>query len=94
MVINSDGSVSLCVGDWARKLVVGDVHYESVYDIWNGHEINMHRIKHLKILRKENDFCATCQVMTHGTLEDIDSSAKRLLNIYESTEHVKHKKAV
>lgn len=89
MVINSDGSVSLCVGDWARKLVVGHVNYESVHDIWNGHEMNMNRIKHLKMMRKENSFCATCQVMTHGTLEDIDSAAQRLLTLYESIEQMK-----
>ncbi len=82
MVINSDGSVSLCVGDWARKLVVGDIARSSLRDIWLGPALDAHRVAHLEGRRKENPFCEACQVMSHGTLENIDHAAPELLKKY------------
>ena len=35
-VINPDGEVTVCCNDWERKISMGNVTSESVYDIWNG----------------------------------------------------------
>jgi MoaA/NifB/PqqE/SkfB family radical SAM enzyme len=84
MVVNSDGSVSLCVGDWPHKLLVGSVINNSLKEIWLGSEINAHRISHLDKKRKDNQFCAVCQVMSHGTLENIDHAADHLLKVLKN----------
>ncbi len=73
--INSDGSVSLCVQDWARKLVVGSVSDETVRDIWLGQRINAHRLSHLNGCRKDNATCAQCQCMSLGVFDNIDAKA-------------------
>jgi len=78
MVINSDGSVSLCVADWKHKLIVGDVRKQSVRKIWLGDIINSHRIAHLENRRCDNSFCRACQVPSHGTLENIDAYAEEI----------------
>jgi radical SAM protein with 4Fe4S-binding SPASM domain len=82
MVVNSDGTVSLCVQDWAHKLVVGDVRNESLLNIWRGKEINMHRIVHLEYRRKDNPICSICPVMKHGVLDDIDKHASAIRDRY------------
>jgi MoaA/NifB/PqqE/SkfB family radical SAM enzyme len=79
MVINSDGKTSLCVGDWKHQLSYGDTNTQSVKDIWLGDIINSHRIAHLENRRCENSFCSACQVISHGTLENIDAFAKEIL---------------
>ena len=79
MVINSDGTVSLCVQDWSRKLVVGDTREQSVREIWQGEAINAHRIAHLEMKRKENPTCGVCSVMAHGVLDNIDAFAPQIL---------------
>lgn len=73
--INSDGSVSLCVQDWARKLVVGSVAEESVRDIWLGKRLDAHRVAHLNGRRKSDPTCAQCQCMSLGVFDNIDSRA-------------------
>lgn len=78
MVINSDGKTSLCVGDWKHQLGYGDTSKQSVKDIWLGDIINTHRIAHLEGRRADNSFCKVCQVVSHGTLENVDEYAKEI----------------
>lgn len=78
MVINSDGKTSLCVGDWKHQLGYGDVSKQSVKDIWLGDIVNSHRIANLENRRSDNSFCRVCQVLSHGTLENIDAYAKEI----------------
>jgi radical SAM protein with 4Fe4S-binding SPASM domain len=73
--INSDGTVSLCVQDWARKLVVGSVAEASVKDIWLGQRLNAHRLSHLNGCRKDNATCSQCQCMSLGVFDNIDARA-------------------
>ncbi|MGL4721917.1 MAG: radical SAM/SPASM domain-containing protein [Desulfovibrionaceae bacterium] len=80
MVINSDGRVSTCVGDWPNKLIVGDVRKQSVRDIWKGVLLNKHRIAHLEGKRWDEPFCADCEVVTYGTLDNLDSYAGEILS--------------
>lgn len=75
MVINSDGKTSLCVGDWKHHLGYGDTTKQSVKDIWLGDTAVQHRLAHLEGRRTDNIFCNACQVVSHGTLENIDAYA-------------------
>jgi radical SAM protein with 4Fe4S-binding SPASM domain len=79
MAVNTDGSVSLCFLDWARKLDVGNVRTESVRDIWLGDAMNAHRIAHLEGRRKDNPTCRDCGQLTHCLPDNIDSHAQTLL---------------
>lgn len=82
MVINSDSTVSLCVQDWAHKLMVGDLKRQSMLRIWQGMELNAHRLSHLEYHRKDNPTCAACSVPKHGVLDDIDDYAAAIRERY------------
>lgn len=79
LVINSDGRASTCVGDWQNKLIVGDTRNQSIKEIWQGKLLNEHRINHLKGQRNLNNFCGDCQVVSHGTLDNLDEYADAIL---------------
>jgi len=79
MSVNSDGSVSLCFLDWARKLLIGDVRKESLKEIWNGEALFQHRREHLLGKRKENPICAVCGQLSHCLPDDIDPYSDKLL---------------
>ncbi len=81
--VNSDGSVSLCFLDWARKLIVGDVRRESLKDIWNGDTLRQHRLDHLRGNRKSDPVCGACGQLTHCLPDNIDPYAEVLLNRIE-----------
>ncbi len=78
MVINSDGKSSFCVGDWKHILIAGDLKKESVKNIWQGQVLNSARLAHVEGRRFENDFCRVCQVVSHGTLDNLDPFKKEI----------------
>ncbi len=70
--VNSDGSVSLCFLDWARKLLIGDVRTQSLKDIWQGDALFQHQMAHLKGHRKDNPVCGQCGQLSHCLPDNID----------------------
>src|SRR5574344_1397010 len=70
MVVNADGRVSSCVGDWPNKNIMGDLHKQSVKEIWNGEILNKYRRDHLTGHRSNNEFCGKCEVVKYGTLDN------------------------
>jgi MoaA/NifB/PqqE/SkfB family radical SAM enzyme len=83
MTVNSDGTVSLCFLDWARKLVVGDVRQQSIKEIWNGNLLHQHRLGHLRGNRMSNPVCHACGQLSHGAADNIDPYAANLLKRIE-----------
>lgn len=79
MAVNSDGSVSLCFLDWARRLLIGDTRTQSLKEIWNGELLYGHQIEHLKGNRKNNPVCGNCGQLSHCLPDNIDPYAATLL---------------
>jgi radical SAM protein with 4Fe4S-binding SPASM domain len=79
MAVNTDGTVSVCFLDWARKLSVGDTRLASLKSIWQGESMQQHRIAHLQGRRKENPTCAACGQLSHCMPDNIDAYRVLLL---------------
>lgn len=78
MVINSDGTVSTCVGDWKHRQVVGDIHSNSLKEIWQGEEQRRCQLAHLRGEKDSLELCQVCQVITHGCYDNIDAAAEQI----------------
>ena len=83
MCVNSDGSVSSCLMDWNHIQVIGDIHKESLQEIWNGAQMNKMRIEHLRLNRKLYPACEKCGQMCFAVLDNIDPYRKEILKKYE-----------
>jgi MoaA/NifB/PqqE/SkfB family radical SAM enzyme len=70
--VNSDGSVSLCFLDWARKLIIGDVRRQSLRDIWFGSDLYYYQMMNLKGNRLKIPVCNTCGQLSHCLPDNID----------------------
>jgi radical SAM protein with 4Fe4S-binding SPASM domain len=77
--VNSDGSVSLCFLDWARKLLIGDVRKQSLKEIWEGEPLFRHQVEHLRGNRKANPVCGNCHQLSHCLPDNIDPYVDTLL---------------
>ena len=77
--INSDGSVSTCFLDWARKLIIGNANTQSVKSIWFGEGMKEYRKMFLEGGRKEHPVCKDCGQLTHGMPDNIDKYSEKLL---------------
>lgn len=75
--INSDGLASACFLDWNRKLIIGDVKKQTVYDIWNG-IITSYQLMNLDGDRKLLPICESCSQLSHGMPVDLDKYRKKL----------------
>lgn len=80
IAVNTDGTVSLCFLDWARKLVIGDIRVNSIKQIWESNALRQHQLAHLQGHRKENPTCAACGQLSHCLPDNIDAYAPALLN--------------
>lgn len=78
--VNSDGSVSLCFLDWARKLIIGDICRDSLHDIWLGDILYNYQMANLNGERKKLKVCNQCGQLTHCLPDNIDIHSKILIN--------------
>lgn len=79
MSVNSDGTVSLCFLDWARKLLVGDIRKESLKEIWHGERLFSYQYQQLLGRRKQNTVCESCGQLSHCLPDNIDPFADMLI---------------
>lgn len=79
MSINSDGKVSVCYLDWAKKMIIGDVNTQSVKDVWLGNTMKEYQRMFLKGDRKTHPICKNCAQLSHGMPDDIDKFANQLI---------------
>lgn len=84
-VINPDGEVTVCCNDWERKISMGNVTSESVYDIWNGEKYHNFLLGMLEKGRKENHpvGCAKCQYPCFDAVDDLDSHREIVLGRFK-----------
>ncbi|MBT5330030.1 MAG: radical SAM protein [Gemmatimonadetes bacterium] len=60
LAVNWDGTVSICCVDWDSQSVVGDVHGQTIAEIWNGDALRQVREMHLSGRSCEVGACGGC----------------------------------
>ena len=78
LVIHSDLKVSVCCVDWNKQTVVGDLHNESLTDIWKGEALRTFQLRHVQRRRHELAGCKTCTYL-HTAPDNIDSLTESIL---------------
>lgn len=79
IAVNSDGQVSMCFIDWAKKLILGDLNNQSMFEIWHGDKLKNYRLMFLNKQRSGHPTCGKCGQLSHGCIDNIDSYASALL---------------
>lgn len=54
------GKMTLCCEDYSDELIVGDIHRDSIADMWNGIEAECTRKKHLNQQEMDIEICRKC----------------------------------
>lgn len=80
LAVNSDGTVSACCPDWDQKLIVGDLHNESIYEIWNSEKLKALQFQHLNGHRCENEVCSNCGHLMYAQVDNLDPYREQILN--------------
>ncbi len=86
MMINSDGTISTCVGDWQHKQLLGDCKTKSLKELWRNGKVIQYQLEHLKGRKNIFPMCKNCKVITHGCYDNIDWAAERILKKMEGKE--------
>jgi radical SAM protein with 4Fe4S-binding SPASM domain len=78
MVVNADGTVSTCVGDWKHRQIVGNMNEASLRKIWLDGELRRYQLEHLHKNKNCFEMCKACKVITHGCYDNIDQYAEEI----------------
>lgn len=78
MVVNADGSVSTCVGDWKHEQLAGNIKESSLKEIWTGEAHRKYQMGHLCGEKGQFPMCSQCAVITHGCYDNIDAYSKEI----------------
>lgn len=65
LIIDYNGDVMICPCDWEKKLVVGNLNEENIFDIWNSETMKQVRLRLVKEDRSHPP-CSQCDI--DGTL--------------------------
>lgn len=59
MTVKSNGEVAMCMEDYNNEIILGNVHAQSLKEIWEGEEYRKLRLAHLKVCKemKCNEQC-------------------------------------
>jgi radical SAM protein with 4Fe4S-binding SPASM domain len=82
MVIHSNGKVSPCCVDYAGKAEMGDVHQNSLKEIWNGERYRSLRRDILSDTVHAESVCARCEYPNCGATVDITPYRDDLIKLY------------
>jgi MoaA/NifB/PqqE/SkfB family radical SAM enzyme len=77
LMVQSSGAVSLCFLDWDKQLLIGDIKYQSIYDIWHGRDLNLIQQNMLK--GNKPKICQSCQQLRAGMPVNLDPYKAELL---------------
>jgi radical SAM protein with 4Fe4S-binding SPASM domain len=61
LIIDYEGSVMICPCDWERKLVVGNLNKDSIFEIWNSQQMKQVRLRLINEDRSEAP-CTECDI--------------------------------
>ncbi|MDD5673380.1 MAG: radical SAM/SPASM domain-containing protein [Chitinivibrionales bacterium] len=69
--VKSNGDVVICIVDWNRGTIVGNIGRESLKDIWFGERLRKFREMHIRNRRAENPSCRNCRFL-YGNPDNMD----------------------
>lgn len=61
LAVRSNGDVGPCCIDWVGGTILGNIHRETVQEIWDGDRMYEFRKMHLEGRRHENESCRNCE---------------------------------
>ena len=75
LAVRNNGDVSPCCVDWIGGTNLGNIHEESIQDIWNGDRMYQFRKMQLENRRRENSSCRNCELVSNDyyTRDNIDA---------------------
>lgn len=71
MVVYANGYVGACPADWKFGTKYGDVHDNSLRELWNSDELRELQLKHLERRRDEIDVCRNCKCCGYDNVDDV-----------------------
>ncbi len=71
MVIHANGYVVVCAGDWKFGTKYGDVHENSLKELWESRKLREFQLMHLEGRRDEIPLCRNCICSGYDNVDDV-----------------------
>lgn len=80
LAIHVNGDVSTCCVDWDKKLKIGNIHENSLSEIWAGERLKDIQLLHLQEKKDSIPACSKCTYHHNNCPENIDDSRVEILS--------------
>ena len=71
MTIHSNGMVGVCPMDWKFGTKYGDIHEQTLPEMWNSRKLKELRLQHLRGKRNEIPYCRGCKCVGDDQIDDV-----------------------
>ena len=78
LIIHSDLKVGVCCVDWSKGIVVGDLHNQTIKQVWSGEKLREIQRLHIQRRRHEIKACANCWFLNKNP-DNVDSLTEEVL---------------
>jgi radical SAM protein with 4Fe4S-binding SPASM domain len=72
LAIKCNGDISPCSMDWNNKICLGNIHQNTLFEVWKGEELKALRFEHLQYGRHINSLCSECGLPKYSCIDNID----------------------
>lgn len=86
--VQADGEVVPCCVDWQRINVLGNLHNESLPQIWNGEKLRQLQIRHLSGNKGILEPCRECSMNDYCEIDNLDGHGEECINRFKSKEQI------
>lgn len=76
--VKCDGSVSPCSVDWNNTVSLGNIHNETLKQIWNGDKLRNLRLGHFEKGRNQFNGCSKCGLPKYSCKDNLEKYALEL----------------
>ena len=79
LAVKCDGTVSPCSVDWDNDRALGNIHEETLFQMWNGSRLRELRFGHLENGRNQFNGCSSCGLPKYSCKDDLEPYADELV---------------
>jgi radical SAM protein with 4Fe4S-binding SPASM domain len=79
LAIKCNGDISPCSMDWNNKICLGNIHYNTLFEVWKGAKLKALRLEHLQYGKHTVPLCSECGLPKYSCIDNIDSFREAII---------------
>jgi radical SAM protein with 4Fe4S-binding SPASM domain len=79
LAVKCNGDISPCSMDWDNKICLGNIHQNTLFEVWKSVELKALRYEHLRNGRHTVPLCSECGLPKYSCMDNIDPFREKII---------------